>query len=433
MVVDDELLQLLDLLNGRRSLRQALQILARRTGRSVVELEREAPGVLGELKERRLLASTSAVVGQGRPLISNVTVNLTNRCNLRCSWCYNADRRTDELPVEELMGALGAGREVIAGDASFILLGGEPTLVPDRLLPVLDRAGEVFETPPLVSTNGTLLGMKLVAELAARRVEVQVSLDSPVAGLHDRVRGAGVFEKAVAGVRRLIGAGIHTILSMVYTRHNVDQIEPYLELAKELGAAEARLIPLRMIGGGLEHRGAIPDQVAVFEHLLGVLERRPELRSLLGRDYFTIGLAMCRHSSHRRSCGVGSKVVFIDADGTVYPCPNHASAGHAAGSLVEQGLPEIFLSSHVMNTCRERFQVSRYDDCKGCVFRHWCAGDCRGEVLALTGDPRAPSPHCGELKELYRRMMWLIADGDERLGGGALAEDGQKVTDGYMV
>jgi radical SAM protein with 4Fe4S-binding SPASM domain len=439
MVVDSELRSFLELFNGKRSLRRVLEQHARRTRRTVKEVEREAGPVVQHLLERRLLSAPGkddvAPVEPEPVGIANVTINTTNRCNLRCSFCYNAERATGELPISQIMDALDDARAgaVLEEDASFIILGGEPTLDLPRLLEAIDRSAALFRPAPLVSTNGTLLTAETVAELAARRVDVQVSLDSPLARRHDAVRGRGVFEKAVAGVRRLVAAGVPTTLSMVYTRENVAEIEPYLDLALALGVDEARFIPMRLIGRGGAHGALCPDQAATFDHLVEILERRPELRRLLLRDYFSILLTILRFSSPRTGCGIGRKVVFIDADGTVYPCPNHTRPEHACGNLRDAGLKQIIESSPVMNAVRERYQVTRYTRCRSCPFRYWCAGDCRGEALLAGDDPFAPSPHCEELRRTYTRMLWLIADGATSLGSSRNLGDGRRVEDLFRV
>ena len=435
MVVNGELERFLGLFNGYRSLKNVLRAHAKATQRPLADVERDALPTIEALVARGVLSERKAGVGLGtEPLsIANVTVNLTNRCNLRCRWCYNAGRTTDEMPVEAMMDAVARGRDVLEKDATFIVLGGEPLLDLGRLRVALDRAGALFTSPACVSTNGTLLTPQAVETLAERRVDVQVSLDSPCAARHDAERGPGVFDKAVEGVRRLVEAGAYTILSMVYTRENYTEFEPYLDMALELGVNEARFIPMRMIGLGVDYRDLAPDQTRTFRHLMEILDRRPELGPLLRRDFFSILVTVCRYTASRTCCGIARRVIFIDADGKVYPCPNHTQADHVCGDLHEQHLADIFRNSPVLRAFREQYQVSRYTRCRTCPFRHWCAGDCRGEVLALTGDPLAPSPHCGELRETILEILWLIADGDERLGTVRTDSKGRRAEDAFLT
>jgi radical SAM protein with 4Fe4S-binding SPASM domain len=397
LVVDDDLYAFLRRLDGRKTLEEA----ARET---VAELARR--GIV------RSGLEPHAREPEGIRL-ANITFNITNRCNLKCSWCYNAGRFTEEMDIDPLMDAVAVGRRLFTPEASFIVLGGEPLIDPPRLLRTLERAEALFDAPVLVSTNGTLVTREIAAALKKRRVEMQVSIDAADRERHDAVRGEGNYERAIAGARTLIDADIHTILSKVYTRSSHCGFEEYLDLALRIGAKEARFIPMRRLGraGGMD---CAPDQLAAFRELAELLQRRKELRPLLGRDFFSILFEMCRRSSRRGGCGIGKQVVFVDADGSVYPCPNHVSPEHRCGSLRDADLAAVLERSPAFAEMGRRYRIEHYTRCAECPFRRWCAGDCRGETLAVTGDPLAPSPHCEAMQALFPEVFWLLSANDER-------------------
>ncbi len=76
--------------------------------------------------------------------IANVTFNLTNRCRLRCAWCYNPRMATAELPLARLFDWLRAGAAALEPDTAFLILGGEPFLDQARLAECVGRARECF-------------------------------------------------------------------------------------------------------------------------------------------------------------------------------------------------------------------------------------------------------------------------------------------------
>jgi radical SAM protein with 4Fe4S-binding SPASM domain len=428
LVVDAELLSMLQRFNGKRAVKAVLRKHASKWSRPEGDVESEAFPVLAQMARKGILRRDSRPVKLTlEPIsIANLTLNITNRCNLNCPFCYNDSRRSEDADVAALMAAVTAAPELFSPEATFILLGGEPFLTPDRTFHAIEATNTQFKAPALVSTNGTLINDDVVAHLAKLNVEVQVSLDAPDQRTHDAGRGRGIYDRALAGIGKLVEAGVPVILSMVYNARNLDDFEPYLDLAQKLGAREARFIPLRQIGGGLSMRNDAPNQRRAFDQLLDVLERRPELSHLLGRDYFSIAMAMCRFTLPRSGCGIGRQVLFIDADGTVYPCPNHVHPELATGNVLEQSLAHIMHQSHVMNAMRKQYRIDRYHECRDCPFRGWCAGDCRGEALAVTGDPLAPSPHCAELKKLFLEVLWLLAANDQRLGANQVSH-GQDV------
>ncbi len=417
LLVDEGCAALLTELTPGRTLDQSVSEAAARGLGEVSGLRESVSAIWRVLVGRGLVegAAPTKDLATDATRICNVTMNLTNRCNLRCAWCYNGLRKTREASAAEVMGALRRGRGTLSDSASLIVLGGEPFVRFDALVEVLDGASDLFRPRVLVSTNGTVVRPEHAKELATRHVEVQVSIDSPDPTEHDGVRGPGAFERSLRGIRHLVAAGVPTILSMVYSSRTWSRFEAYLDMARRLGVQEARFIPLRLVGQGTAHRELLPDQAVAFDHLLDVAARRPDLRSLLGRDYFSILVKQCARSTKRASCGVGDQVLFVDADGSLYPCPNHVSPAMRVGSLLEGDLATTLARSPVLRGIRETYRVERYDGCARCVFRRWCAGDCRGEVIAAGLGPWAPSVHCEELKKIHLRALWLAARRDPRL------------------
>ncbi len=427
LAVDDDLLAFLERFDGRSDVRRVLRRHAKAQRRSLAEVEAEAQPVIRDLMERGILRRDTTPAGTNAEHLSiaNLTLNLTNRCNLRCAHCYNRDHHSEDAPIEAIVAGIQASKRVLDPDASLVVLGGEPTLQPERLLALLDGCAGLFGQRPVLSTNGTLITPELAGELAERGVEVQVSLDHHQPAAHDRVRGAGSYPAALEGLRALREVGAYTILCRVYARGDESQLEPYLDLAASLGVDEVRFIPLRGVGMGALDPGRLPDQLAAMRALVALLRRRPELAGLLARDWFSIAATLLGRGRGRTSCGIGRRVVLVDADGRVYPCPNHTDPEHAAGSLLEQDLSRILVGSPVFQRLRQRYHSARYTRCRSCPFRGWCAGDCRGEVLALTGDPTAPSPHCTQLRAVYTELLWLTATGRLPFGERATLADGR--------
>lgn len=381
--------------------------------------------------------------------IANLTYNITNRCNLRCGWCYNTAANATSAAnaadvvrgvcAEELLDPsmlldwLRDGTAAFSPDADFFILGGEPCLEAQRLAqlvrglralsrPVaehrsdagsLTSSGGAKEQPLfreiLVSTNGTCLTPELLRAFAETATTVQVSLDAATEAGHDAIRGPGVFRRACQTVRELGQAGVPVVLAQTLTAGADAHLEAYFDLALRLGAREVRFLPLRRFGG-CATQSAAPDLLRIYHALHALLARRPELRRMTGRDYFTILEAVGRQSRPRENCGLASRVLFLDADGTLYPCPNHRAPAHRLGAICDTPLPALFLHSPILRGLRERHAVSQLPACLACAVRHWCAGDCRAEATALSGNSGAPSPYCAQLRRLLPEVFWQLAD-----------------------
>lgn len=149
-----------------------------------------------ELQTEKWLFNVTHPAGR----IRQVSLRITDQCNLRCATCGQwghrgylhgqslADLKRSEVSVaryQELFRDLVAHRH----HPLVYFWGGEPLLY-RGLLDLIDSAA-AHRLPPAIATNGT--GM---ADAAARLVNaplflLQVSIDGPTAEIHNRIRPSG--------------------------------------------------------------------------------------------------------------------------------------------------------------------------------------------------------------------------------------------------
>lgn len=126
------------------------------------------------------------VRGVVRPVLAGYKI--THRCNLQCRHCPYWLRPASELDFQGVCQTMARLGEM--GVRILILEGGEPMLWRDgnkNIRHVIEEARKYFRCVCL-TTNGTVPWGDLELD------RVWVSLDGP-ADIHDRIRGAGVFEK----------------------------------------------------------------------------------------------------------------------------------------------------------------------------------------------------------------------------------------------
>jgi radical SAM protein with 4Fe4S-binding SPASM domain len=406
-VVDREFHELLLLLDGTRTLDTVLAerpdwAAQRRVIRAGLAALRAA-GVFMEHAAKRPAAA---------PKIENVALNLTRRCNLRCRACYNLPHLTrdadGEVTADEVIGFLREVKPHLGKQATLTILGGEPLLEPDRLLAICAAAHRMGLTN-LVSTNGTRVTEEFARGAARIGLQVQVSLDGHTPALNDRLRGAGSFQQAVAGVRTLVAAGAHVIVSGVIHADNLRHLEAYYDFARGLGVRETRFIPLKRMGGAPESALQPVPLTELLHHAAAMLARRPEFRSLMGRDALSILANTCRLAARKVSCGTGLQTVLLDSDGSLYPCLNTNVAAFRLGNIRDAGFQfrRLWRDSATLAAVRD---ATRADIHAPCPVRAWCLGGCHGENYALTGRLDARPPHCDDLKRGIIAMCWLLTD-----------------------
>ena len=148
-----------------------------------------------------------------------LTLELVKGCNLRCGYCYYADR-DDAYDARTAMSPEVAERAVDrlledsdeAEPLHLHLFGGEPLLDLERARHVVDyaerRAAETGRTMTFeVTTNGTRFNEESIAFLNEHSIRVGVSFDGPP-DVQDVARpsaNGSSYQRAAPGIRRFLG------------------------------------------------------------------------------------------------------------------------------------------------------------------------------------------------------------------------------------
>jgi radical SAM/Cys-rich protein len=220
-----------------------------------------------------------------RRRLETLQVNLGYRCNQSCVHCHvNAGpNRTEAMDAATMALVLQVARA--RGVTTLDLTGGAPELNPhfrDLVrraraagLRVIDRCNLTILSEP---------GQEDLADfLAAQGVEVTASLPCYSPANVDRQRGDGVFERSIAGLRRLnalgYGQGTGLVLNLVYNPQGPSLPPPQgtleqdykRELMQHFGIRFDHLfalvnMPIQRFGSTLVSKGTFQGYKALLRH-----------------------------------------------------------------------------------------------------------------------------------------------------------------------
>ena len=95
--------------------------------------------------------------------VTNLALNFTNKCNLKCEYCYLFSKQQidhEDISVEDLIELTKKTFKYFPNISMVELWGGEPTLDADRLLEFSQAMRSIKVDVWAPSTNGTLLGVR---------------------------------------------------------------------------------------------------------------------------------------------------------------------------------------------------------------------------------------------------------------------------------
>ena len=227
-------------------------------------------------------------------------------------------------------------------------------------------------------------------------LDVQISLDGMDPATNDAVRGDGSWAAARRAMDHLAAADFGEFkISIVCTRHNVDQLDDYKAMADDYGA-QLRVTRLRPSGRGVDSyrdlRLTNPQQHQVFHWILD----HPDV--LTGDSFFHLNALNTGPDAAGASlpgmnmCGAGRIVCLIDPIGDVYACPFVIHDEFLAGNVRDEGgLVRVWRQSELFTELR---QPQSAGACASCGSYDACQGGCMATKF-FTGLPLdGPDPDC---------------------------------------
>ncbi len=268
--------------------------------------------------------------------------------------------------------------------------GGEPTVRSD-FWELVEYATD-HHVGVKFSTNGSRITDEVARRLAASDyVDVQISLDGATAAVNDAVRGAGSYATAITAMDRLADAGfVGFKLSVVVTRHNVDQLDDFKAAGRPV-RCPAPADPAPTLRPGRRRVGRAPSRPPTSSAILydWLLAHGEDV--LTGDSFFHLA-GYGESLPGLNLCGAGRVVCLVDPVGDVYACPFAIHDEFLAGNVRSPGgFAEVWRHSDLFTELRRPQSAGA---CASCGHYDSCRGGCMAAKF-FTGLPLdGPDPEC---------------------------------------
>ena len=222
-----------------------------------------------------------------------LTVELTNICNLHCSYCLRDEDALYHTPANflpvDLFTRIAAGARDAMGVEHIGFTGGEPTLH-RQFAEIVTAVAGLSLTCSFV-TNGWHFE-KVWPIVAAHRgtvTHVSFSLDGPTAEAHDRWRGKGSFERVVRAFSRCWASGFPFQVKAGIRRDTVPHLEAFALFAARMGAEALSFAHVMPTSGAVAGESALTlEERAAAEREIALLARIFKMRIGIDVGYYNV-------------------------------------------------------------------------------------------------------------------------------------------------
>jgi radical SAM protein with 4Fe4S-binding SPASM domain len=333
----------------------------------------------------------------------SVILEVTQECNLKCSYCYNVWKCARPYPAGQLdtegMRSL-IGRIVEqTGCRILTFTGGEPYLRDD--LVELMRHAQSRGVLLNVITNGTLLTEETILDSIRAGVTLfEVQLPATERPVVQGLMGRDVYDDIIGAISKIKKHDGLVVAAFVATSRNIGDLETVVEMCFALGVDGLMFNRFNPGGEGAHHVEELSVDPQTMRETLSRLDgwsteyRLPVSCSIAMPPCFFDHSAYPHLSFGFCSAGGEGAYYTIDPLGNVRMC-NHSPT--IVGNLLEEGFRSITRPARI-----RFFTEALCPTCAPCPMARTCQGGCKAAAESCTGSLTDEDPYLRLFKDEMR-------------------------------
>lgn len=318
-------------------------------------------------------------------LLLNITLFFTNKCNMKCKYCYEvnkAERSISYHLLDQTIEFIVNHKETNdIGDITVVTHGGEPLIEFEKIKYFISNLNQLIDNVRyIMTTNATLLNNEMIEYLSQYYSMLSVSIDG-IKQSHDLNRifqnGKGSYDYVIKNAKLLLKKRNDLKARLTVNSQNAVFLFDGVKELIDIGFTNIIPVPDEFDNSWDENTIKI-----LFLQGKYIIDYIKENRLLVNVGLINDSLVKCKNSL----CDGGITTMSIECNGDIYPCV--VSVGHedfiignVSTGIEHYHLDNIRQCGNVQNTY-----------CLGCKRHDYCtATRCKIINKLLTNDFHTPS------------------------------------------
>lgn len=336
-------------------------------------------------------------------------IHLTEKCNLKCTYCYENKRNRDIL-FEDIKNLIDYEISRNEKYSIIIFYGGEPLLHKNIIKRTIDYINSKECKTDFyygITTNGTLLDDDFIKYMKENKfVSIAYSIDGmkETQDLNRKTAdGKGSFEIVEKNARKLLSSFDEVVAMSVITRNNLSNLHKNVEYLMELGFKYINLLFDYSQDWQDEDLDEIKEQYNKIAKIYAnkILQEcdieipliDDKIRTYIKDEY-----------NCNEDCKFGIKTVNIGTDGNFYPCMQFVNNKDFIIGNCKDGIDINSRINLMKNAMKEN------ETCKNCSIRKRCKHLCSCRNYVLTNDINELSPIICETERILIEVSDKMAE-----------------------
>jgi len=298
-----------------------------------------------------------------------VYLHVTDRCNLKCSYCFNEYHRKNffDLSFNEWKIIINKIKDSIG---TLVITGGEPFLYKDlnRLIKYILKTCKNIRIECF--TNGNInftKNNKENFETISLIDKLNISCDNVTNDDHERLGFSMlIFENNIKWILEN-GFGSKTSINSVISKGKLSLVKSVQEYAYNKGLEFIFAIHLPKNKGDRNNMLSISDY-----------------KKIIKEDFLkTKNVIKAENIPYTVKCSASSAIISVDSHGNCYPCQNFHFPEFKMGNLLTHSFEDINNSN--ISKLLKNHHILKVEGCKDCELRFVCGGGCLADTYKIHG------------------------------------------------